>query len=263
VEITLEKDGFLEIKSSLISCGAKRLDTWQNLAQDILGVNPSLVRLTSNTGEAPDSGPGTLSRNISSMARLVEQCLNAIRKMRFRIPLPITVKRSIKPGVIPSWVPDRNIDPSVYAHPGWCAAVVEIEIDPESLDPNVRGIWMAVDGGKILNESRARRTLHTAAIHALGWACHEHLRYEEGRLPIEFYRYYDIPAPGNIPPIKVDFLKSGALYYKGIGELPFSCVPAAYVQAVSQAMDYHFEKIPLNVRDIWDVWKLKHPEASK
>ena len=263
VEITLEKDGFLEIKSSLISSGAKYLDTWQNLAWDILGVDPSLVRLTSNTGEAPDSGPGTLSRNISSVTRLVEQCLSAIRKMRFRNPLPITVRRSIKPGVIPGWVPKRNIDPSAYAHPGWCASVAEIEIDPASLDPNIRGIWLAVDGGKILNERRARRTLHTAVIHALGWTCREQLRYEDGKIPIEYYRYYDIPAPGNIPPIKVDFLGGGALYRKGIGELPFSCVPAAYVQAVSQAMDYHFEKIPLNVRDIWDVWKLKQMEPSK
>ena len=263
VEITLEKDGFLEIKSSLISSGARYMDTWQNLARDILGVDPSLVRLTSNTGEAPDSGPGTLSRNISSVTRLVEQCLSAIRKMRFRNPLPITVKRSIKAGTIPSWDPKRNIEPLTYAHPGWGAVVAEIEIDPQSLDPNIRGIWLTVDGGKILNEHRARRTLHTAVIQALGWSCREQLRYEDGKIPIENYRYYDIPAPESIPPIKVDFLNSGALYRKGIGELPFSCVPAAYVQAVSQAMDYHFEKIPLNVQDIWDVWKLKQMEASK
>jgi len=263
VEITLEKDGFLEIKSSLISSGARYMDTWQNLAQDILGVDPPLVRLTSNTGEAPDSGPGTLSRNISSVTRLVEQCLTAIRKMRFRNPLPITVRRSIKAGTMPGWDPERNIEPYAYAHPAWGAVVTEIEIDPQSLDPNIRGIWLSVEGGRILNESRARRTLHTAVIQALGWTCREQLRYEEGKIPIECYRYYDIPTPESIPPIKVDFLKSGALHHKGIGELPFSCVPAAYVQAVSQAMDYHFEKIPLNVQDIWDVWKLKQMEASK
>ena len=263
VEVTLEKDGFLEIKSSLISSSARYLDTWQNLARDILGVDPSLVRLTSNTGEAPDSGPGTLSRNISLITRLMEQCLTSIRKMRFRNPLPITVKRSIKPETINGWVPEKKIDLSAFAHPSWGAAVTEIEIDPVSLDPNVRGIWLAIDGGKILNERRARRTLHTAAIHALGWTCREQLRYEEGKIPIEYYRYYDIPAPDNIPPIKVDFLKSGALHRKGIGELPFSCLPASYVQAVSQAMDYHFEKIPLNARDIWDVWKLKQMESSK
>jgi len=61
----------------------------------------------------------------------------------------------------------------------------------------------------------------------------------------------------------VDFLHSNATIHKGIGDLPFCCVPAAYVQAVSQAMDHHFEKIPLGVMDIWDIWNKKHPELPK
>jgi CO/xanthine dehydrogenase Mo-binding subunit len=40
---------------------------------------------------------------------------------------------------------------------------------------------------------------------------------------------------------------------KGIGELPFSTVPAAYVQAVSQALDHPFEKLPVCAEDIWEA----------
>jgi CO/xanthine dehydrogenase Mo-binding subunit len=118
------------------------------------------------------------------------------------------------------------------------------------------------DGGKILNERRARRALRIGIIHALGWACREQLYYEEGLIPIELIRGYNIYSPAEIPPINVDFLWSDSAEPKGIGELPFGCVPAAYVQAVSQAMDPPFEKIPLNVNEILNAWKIKQTEEA-
>ena len=227
VEITLEKEGFLEIKTSFASSGAWHLSNWQKLAEEILGVDPALVMLTGNTARAPDSGPGTLSRTAVIASKLVERCLMAIRKQRFRDPLPITVKRSDIAVKAPGWVPNRLIDTEAFARPGWGAAIAEIEIDPVSFQPIVRGIWLAVDGGKLLNEKRALRTLKTAAIHALGWTCKEHLGYVDGKIPAEYHRGYNIPAPEEIPPIEVSFLRTDTSVYKGVGDLPFSCVPAA------------------------------------
>jgi CO/xanthine dehydrogenase Mo-binding subunit len=261
VEVTLEKDGFLEIKTSMISSCSKIPDTWQNLAQEILGVDPFMIRITGNTMDAPDSGPAALSRNISSVTRLAEKCFTAIRNQRFRDPLPITVKRSDRSGK--AQVSGKKTDTEVFAYPSWAAAVVEIEIDPVSFHPVTKGIWLAVDGGKILNERCARLTLKTGVIQALGWASREQLYYQNGKIPVECFRDYDIPAPEEIPPIAVDFIWNNTAAPKGIGDLPFSCIPAAYVQAVSQAMDHHFEKIPLGVNDVWDIWKKKQTETPK
>jgi CO/xanthine dehydrogenase Mo-binding subunit len=260
VELTLEKDGFLEIKTSLVSSGSGQWEAWQNLAGEILGVDPAYIRLTGNTEQAPNSGPGTLSRNICSVTGLIERCCMAIRKQRFRNPLPITVKRSEKTNLAPGWIPEKNIDPETFTRPSWGAAVVEIEIDPVSLESLARGIWLVVDGGKILSRQRARKTLTIGIIQALGWACCEKLSYIEGGIPPEYFRNYNIPAPEDIPPIFVDFLTTDTAVSKGIGDLPFSCVPAAYVQAVSQAMDHHFEKIPLDVHEIWDAMELNNTE---
>ena len=262
VELTLEKDGSLEIKTSLVSSGSGYVDTWRDLVKEILGVDPALIRLTKNINEAPDAGPATLSRNIGSVTRLVERCCTVIRNKRLRDPLPITVKRSVKPGKAPAWVPGKKIDPEAFARPSWGAAVVEVEIDPVSISPVVRGIWLAVDGGKILSQLRARRTLTIGIIQALGWACREQVYYEEGKIPLELYQDYDISAPSEIPPINVDFIWNDAADPKGIGDLPFCCVPAAYVQAVSQAMDHPFEKIPLDARDIWEAGMMKQTEPS-
>ena len=265
VEVTLEKDGHLEIKTSVISSADRYQNTWKKIAFDILGVNPSFVRFTADTENAPDSGPGTLSRNISIISKLLERCCTVIRKQRFRSPLPITVRRSLKTAMttVSGCISAKNMDTEVFSHPCWGAAVSEIEINPETFKPDIRGIWLVVDGGKILNEHRARRTLQTAVIQALGWACHESISYEAGKIPDESYNCFNIPAPEEIPPVEVDFLHSSSPASKGIGDLPFSCVPAAYIQAVSQAMDHHFERIPLETSHIWEIWKSKRSEPPK
>jgi CO/xanthine dehydrogenase Mo-binding subunit len=136
-------------------------------------------------------------------------------------------------------------------------------MDPVSLGPVIRGIWLVVDGGRIMNKRMAFHALRTGIIQALGWASREQIRYENGKIPLDYYRNYDILSPEEIPPIHLDFFHSESTDPKGIGELPFSCIPAAYVQAVSQAMDHHFERIPLNSREIWDAWKLKQTEISQ
>ena len=257
VEMRLEKDGSLEIKTSLSGSGPESgpeapPELWRNLAQEILGVED--IRFVNATRDAPDSGAATLSRTICVVTRLVEKCCMAIRNQRFRRPLPITIKRSFKSVKEAGWGA-RNIESEAFARPAWGAAVAEIEIDPVSLSPVIRGIWLAVDGGRILSPRRARSALTTATIQALGWTCREQLFYESGKIPLELYRAYDLIAPAEIPAIHIDFMRNDTAAARGLGDLPFCCVPAAYVQAVSQAMDHHFTAIPLGVREIWEAAK--------
>jgi CO/xanthine dehydrogenase Mo-binding subunit len=154
------------------------------------------------------------------------------------------------------------MDISAFATPSWAATVVEIEIDTVSMEPFVRGIWLVVEGGRILNERWASRNLRRAVIHALGWASREKLYYTDGQIPIALYRGYNIISPAEIPPIYVEFAESSSSEPKGIGELPFNCVPAAYIQAVSQAMDHAFEKIPLETSEILKAWNEKQTELG-
>jgi CO/xanthine dehydrogenase Mo-binding subunit len=264
VELTLEKDGSLIVKTSIVSSGEDSINIWKNLAAEILSVEGGKVKIE-NGGGAPDSGPGGLSRDITVITKLVEKCCQAIRKQRFRDPLPITVRRAVKPEKMIPWnggESEKPVDAGVLAHPGWAAAVVEIEIDPVSLRPHTRGIWIAVDSGKILSQARARRSLKTAAIHALNWASHEQIAYTGGEISAECYRTYSFLSPEETPPIYIDFIFNDGAAPKGIGELPFSCIPAAYIQAVSQAMDHPFEKIPIGPEDILEVRQNKQTQGK-
>jgi CO/xanthine dehydrogenase Mo-binding subunit len=260
VELSMEKDGSLEIRTSMVSSNDEHTYIWRRLAAELLSVEIGLIRVpANNTARVPDSGPSSLSRNVTVITKLVERACLAIRKQRFRDPLPIRVRRSYHPLKAPGW-DGRPYDQNVLSHLSWGAAVVEVEIDPVEYTPRIRGAWLGVDGGKILSEARARRSLKFSIIQALGWASRENLAYEEGQIPLKYIYDYNIPSPQDIPPIYIDFLWTDTANPKGIGELPFNCIPAAYVQAVSQAMDHHFEKIPLTSKDVWEAGKLKEQE---
>ncbi|QQO08052.1 xanthine dehydrogenase family protein molybdopterin-binding subunit [Breznakiella homolactica] len=257
VELTLDKDGRLEIKTSMVSADNENALIWQQLAADMLSLEADAIQVVmSSTDKVPDSGPSCLSRNITVVTKLIERACSAIRKQRFRDPLPITVKRSYKPAKGISWA-NTPIDQNALTHLSWAAGVVEVEIDPIELTPKVRGVWMAVDGGKILSEQRARSSLNFSISQALGWASRERLSYEDGVIPENGMLLYNIPASQDLPPIHIDFAWNDTVNPRGIGELAFSCIPAAYAQAVSQAADYSFESIPITAKDVWEVKKIQ------
>jgi len=253
IELILEKDGTLEINTSMAGSGGDYGNVWAGIASSILGVGREMIKINCSTN-SPDSGPLTMSRNVTVIAKLVEQACITISKKRFRDPLPISVRKTVRPSKDSVWneyFPQVS-DHSGFIRPGWASAIVEVEIDPLDYLPRIRGVWLTVDGGKIFDPERARKSLKDSTVQALGWAYREQIRYVDGAIPSEQFDNFDIPGPEEIPPIMVDFIGSRNDEPRGIGDLPFACIPAAYVQAVSQAADHCFRSIPLDARDIWE-----------
>jgi CO/xanthine dehydrogenase Mo-binding subunit len=264
VEVTLTKELILEIKTSITSSDEDYGRIWARVASEIMSIEPDMVRV--NTVHAPDCGPSCASRNITTITKLVEKCCHAIRKQRFHDPLPITVRRSIKPqsGSLFNGLftpPEGKImDVKSFSKPGMAAAVVEVTIDLIQCIPKVRGVWLGIYGGRIISKNRARRSLIRDTVQALGWTFTENIAYSNGIIPLEQYNNYIIPIPANTPPININFLSGDNVEPRGIGELPFTCIPAAFLQAVSQAMDHCYKSIPLKRKEIWDMVRLRNAE---
>jgi len=265
VEVTLTKDRYLEIKSSITS-PEDYSRIWARIAMETMSIGYDMVRIISYN--APDCGPSCESRNITVVTKLVEKCCLAIRKQRFHDPLPITVRRSIKPSngtlldgrFAPS--PGKIMDINSFSKLGLACAVVEVSIDLVECVPVVRGVWLGVDGGKIISANRAKRSLTRGAVQALGWAFTETIEYVNGVIPRDQYDNFTIFSPVEIPPIHIDFIPDDSNEPKGISDLPFTCIPAAFLQAVSQAMDYGFKTIPLKRNDIWEIVRAKNLDTS-
>jgi CO/xanthine dehydrogenase Mo-binding subunit len=265
VEVTLTTEGILEIKSSISSSeDFNRL--WEKVAMKTMSIEPDKIRII--TKNSPDSGPSCASRNITVITKLVEKCCLAIQKQRSKSPLPLTVYRSIKPqngAFLNGFFPPpagKTMDINGFLKPGGMCAVVEVSIDIVECIPKIRGIWLGVDGGQIISVNRTKRSLTRSSVQALGWAFTECIEYINGILPRDQYQNFLISAPADIPPIHTSFLEENSSETKGIGELPFTCIPAAFLQAVSQAMDFSFQSIPLKRNDIWEMNRLKNLEFA-
>jgi len=281
-EVTLTKESILEIKTSITS-SEDYSKIWEKIAAEIISIKPEMVKINSNNAplSIPDCGPSCSSRNITAVTNMVEKCCLAIKKQRFRNPLPITVRRSIKPQLMSlntsspyldssdtvspnaasdaqqsiANLPFKPADLNSFSRPGFAAAVVEVSIDPVEFIPVVRSIWLSVDGGKIISKNKARRSIMRAVIQALGWSFIENIEYINGALSKSQYENFSIISPAEIPPIHINFLSTDESEPKGVGDLPFTCVPAAFLQAVSQAADYSFKSIPLKRKDLWEMKK--------
>jgi CO/xanthine dehydrogenase Mo-binding subunit len=155
------------------------------------------------------------------------------------------------------------LDISGFLKPGMAAAVVEVTVDLIECIPRIRGIWLGVDGGKIISKNRAKRGLTRGVIQALGWAFTEDIDYVSGVLPKNKYDSFNIASSVDIPLIQIEFLSGNSGDPKGIGDLPFTCVPAAFMQAVSQAMDYCYRTIPLKRKEIFDIVRVRNNETRE
>jgi CO/xanthine dehydrogenase Mo-binding subunit len=243
VEAALDKDLKVRIKTSAAVCGRGVVDIWRARASAILGLPlDSVFVLPPNTDDVPNSGPCTLSRSVTVVYRLVERACEAIQKRRFREPLPLSA-RSVYRVPKPIRWGDGVVRGSPFETAAWAGAAVEVELDPWSLEPIPTGAWICVDGGVVAAPERAAASLRAGAADALGACVRE--RFDPGsRDPGDYFRYGLLPLH-EVPPLRVEFLPPArGARVKGIGELPFATLPAAFLSALTQASGTAFTSLP-------------------
>jgi CO/xanthine dehydrogenase Mo-binding subunit len=246
VEATLDKNLGLRILTSAAGGAGAVKDIWRRCASDILGIDIAGVSIAPpDTDQVPDSGPNTLSRNVSVVNRLVERACTAIQKRRFRDPLPLTA-RSVYRVPRPIKWEGGQVMGSPFDTAAWAGAVLELELDPWTYEPHPLGIWLCVDGGHIVSPDRATAALRSGVVDALGACITERFDPSGGGAERSDYFRYGLLPLENLPPIYVEFIEpSRRAPVKGIGELPFDTVPAAFISALSQAADAAFSSLPV------------------
>ena len=85
----------------------------------------------------------------------------------------------------------------------------------------------------------------------LGLCLRERIDIESGRISEEGYLSYSLLPPAALPPIHVDLYEPDRRQRsKGIGELPFDTIPAAFLQAVAQAAGAAFYSVPVGPEEL-------------
>jgi CO/xanthine dehydrogenase Mo-binding subunit len=249
---TLDKDGCLELKMPYQFQGPQTEAMWKSVAAEILGLDIAAVKVSPVYDEVPPA-PSCLSVNVAIITGLVERVCTQIKNKRFRQSLPITVHSAYKPSFAEeNGFPGRSFDRFVYSRPALAAAVVEVEIDQIDFTPKIRGVWLAAHSGRVQFPNEVESVLRLSILQAIGWSFYENINGPDGRItkrPEDFLLYSTDP-----PPIHID-VDRGEGKASGYQELPFDTVPAAFSQAVSQAMNHQFDRLPVSPIDLWRVWE--------
>jgi CO/xanthine dehydrogenase Mo-binding subunit len=248
LELAMDTEGKVLISQSAVPGSYALHEIWRSIAAESLGVERKDVYIAPvYTESGHDSGPSTFSRGITIITKLVEDCCDLLKKKRFRSPLPLNVSKTFRPPQTNAW-DGAAFSGCPFIDISWAVSVVELCIDPLTFIPEIAGIWMSVDGGKILDPGEARKSLETAINYAIGWAMFEHIDYEEGAIPRERFSAYRIPASRDVPTPQIEFFdEAGKRPVKGIGELAHACIPAAYANALAQALGIPFSHIPISL----------------
>lgn len=239
----LDSKDKLTIKCGTVTIPGTIHEIWKRKAGEILGISPESVEIAGGEDETlPDSGPMMLAMPVSAYTMLVEKCCNYIRAQRFHKPLPIKVHRTIPAPRKTKWDGEK-LTGTPFQGLSWGAVVTEVELDPLTLVPEVRGVWGAFDCGLIFDEAYAISVAEGGIYEALAWSLGEE------KLTPHFFQDYSIESQEQpslrLPPVSVTFINQTKDLPGGINEITESLVPASFVTGLSQAAGVYFDCVPL------------------
>ncbi|MEE9195143.1 MAG: molybdopterin cofactor-binding domain-containing protein, partial [Alphaproteobacteria bacterium] len=154
-------------------------------------------------------------------------------------------------------------DPSNFTFPAGCH-ISEVEIDPETGAIEIIN-WVAVDDfGEIVNPMIVEGQVHGGIAHGIGQAMLEHCVYDSdtGQLATGSYMDYAMPRADDLPSFEVATLVTpcphNPLGVKGCGEAGAIAAPAAFINAVTDAIGIEDLDMPATREKIWRACRAAH-----
>ncbi|MDX9826647.1 MAG: molybdopterin-dependent oxidoreductase [Spirochaetia bacterium] len=250
VEATLDRELKLTIKTQA-AIGSEALKTmWRKAAAEILSIQEDHIQflLPENTHSLP-SGPLTLSRGSTLIEYLIEKTCRSIQKKRFRESLPINAKartRALKASTSPEGLFSGA---QLFDSASWCGTAVEVEIDALTGKPIPLAVWMVIDAGRIICRQTALASLRASVLSALALCTAND--FDPASAGRKDYLADSGIRMRELPRIDIEFIEPDRNQAaKGIGELPFITIPAAFYSALTQALGLDPRQLPLKGGEI-------------
>lgn len=266
VEARLTADGRIDVRTAMVDMGQGCDTIFLQMACAASGLAlDDLVFLPVDTDEVPDSGPTVASRTTLVVGRTMAE---AVVELRDRVlaatggadgPFRERARRFLAAGgdgrlvrryAPPDW---QRFDESTYrgaAYPtyGWGADVVEVEIDPDTLQAHPVRVTAVCDVGKAIHPTLCRGQVEGGTLQAVGWGLLEEMKLDRGRYLNDRLATYLIPTFEDAPDVDVELVEvpwgEGIFGAKGVGELPMDGGVPAAVAAVENATGFAIDAIP-------------------
>jgi len=153
-------------------------------------------------------------------------------------------------------------DPSNFTFPAG-TYVCEVEVDPETGIVKVEKFSAVDDFGKIINPMIVEGQVHGGVTQGIGQAMLEGCRYsDDGQLMTGSYMDYCMPRADDVPSYQVDTRETpcthNPLGVKGCGEAGAIGAPAAFINALTDALAVKDIPMPATPQQVWNVLQKKN-----
>ncbi|MBR4004726.1 MAG: xanthine dehydrogenase family protein [Treponema sp.] len=235
ISVTWEKEDNVVIHCSPVSASIQ--EAWGKTVSEILSVSTSSVKINSDfSNDNEPLLPETIYSNISAMTELLQKCCETLKRQHQKSKLPLEVKKTSTASQQKLW--NQNKFEGIPFHTtSFGAATVEIDLDQNTFRENIRNIYIIVNGGRIMNLQDAENTLKLSVQKILS-----------SLVDFEQIDYSNI---------HISFVNSNGDSAQ-IGELLYQIIPAAYTQAVSQALGITIDCLPLQTDSLYKMLLAKH-----
>ena len=248
VKIKRNKDGKVIIMAGQTEMGQGIMTSLRKIAAKTLQISMNRVFYGNpDTSEVPDSGPTAASRSIMVPGFLVQKAAEKLKEKWGEKGEIEAEARYEHPDGYP-W-DQSTFQGYAYLGYGWGVCAVEIDVDMRTAEPRVVGIWSAHDVGNCIDTLIVKGQVNGGIAQGIGWASTENLENVKGYFKQHSMSDYIIPTSMDLPRQEVSFsnepYKWGPFGAKGMGELVFNGSGAAYIDALSRAINRNIVEIPV------------------
>lgn len=265
----VELHGNERIERAVVGCvgaevGQGAHSVFRQIAAEVLDLDPACIELRTESTEV------TGSSGSSSASRMTFMAGNAIKGAAERAlqewqneERPARAEFVYRPRATTPY--DRETgasDPNVTY--GYCAQVVEVEVDLDTGHVHVLRVISANDVGRAVNPQQVEGQIEGGVAQGIGWALMEKFVQREGRAVTQHLSTYLIPgvldAPTIVEPVILEFPDpQGPLGVRGMAEMPFIPVAPAIAAAIHDATGCWLDELPFTPDRVWKALKEREP----
>jgi len=255
VKLLKHQNKTVEILISNVEMGQGALTTLKKIVAYTLEIPISRVVFENpDTHRVPDSGPTVASRTITIVGKLLQEAAKEMKEF-LDDDLELEILKQYKHPEGFEW-DNEKFEGDAYNTYAWGANVVEVEVNPITLEVSVTDIYAVFDIGEAIDDIIVRGQIEGGMVQGLGYAGMEVMQHKDGRLLQRTNTDYIIPTSMDFPKIQSKLVNNkyidgpGA---KGVGETTLIGAAAAYALAVQNAIGRHINKIPVTPEYLMEV----------
>ncbi len=232
IEVTLFPDEKVIIHALRPSSSIQAI--WKKTVAELQKIPVDNISIDSNflIDDIPRQPEDTIG-NISIMNEVLKKCCIDIQKRRFHQPLPLTSKKGLTSSSKRNWH-NSTFSGNPYYSLTYATAVVEVELDINTFNEKIKGIWLTIDCGEVLDEISATNSI---------------------RLDVQ--RELSSLVSGKT--LTCDNLKISLIKSKNksgqLNKIVHNTIPAAFSSALSLALATQLEEIPCNETQLFTLIK--------